>query len=262
MPARLPRIDASLRDNHARPRSTSGDNPRIRVPREQPRMQQIRLDLAEQSPQSQQRHRIEPHPLVDQRDRDPRRTEFLLIRPGAGEHDHVRLELVPRESRRQQRELLLRSGLVERGDQQGEFDHRRSDIWQEGAAGPRSTAAIRRESGQGNYLSRRLILQCPLVCGMRAGASAHRRVCRVICSALHEVNPGDGVPIDESSRPPMSGCARGTMVRTQPRSGNLSRLPGTVGRSPAATHRILCCPGRRGDAPRPLHMESDVAVSG
>ena len=77
-----------------------------------------------QRPQSPESQRVELHPLVETREPDARVANHRFVRSAPRERDGVYIEFVPRQPRRQQRELLFGPGMVERGNEEEEFDHR------------------------------------------------------------------------------------------------------------------------------------------
>ena len=100
----------------------SPDNhPARRIRREQPGVQDVGLLGRDQPLQSPERERVEFPPLAEHRHPYPVPSQLVRIQPAARQRDDVNLKLLAREPTCQHRQLLLGPRLIERRNQQQNF---------------------------------------------------------------------------------------------------------------------------------------------
>ena len=123
----FPRIDAPLADHEFRYSAGLGRRKSIGVGGEHPGVDQVGLQSGHVLLQSPERLGIELPSLADHHQRHAGLGQVGRQRPAAGQRADVHVELVARQPRGQQAQLLLRAGAVEgRNDLQNAFCHGRN----------------------------------------------------------------------------------------------------------------------------------------
>lgn len=105
------------------PHSTREHQADVGVGREEPGMDDVRLEPLEERTKSPGRYGIEPQPLLEHGDGNASRGQVFGIRAAARQRHDLHLELISRQVRGQQSELLLRTRAVKRRNDQGNPEH-------------------------------------------------------------------------------------------------------------------------------------------